>query len=327
MPKPGMQGERRRHGGRVWERELQFRPELLADGLTDKHLRRMRRSGELTTVRRGAYVRADGNGPGEPVDHLLRVRAAVRALSVSAVVSHVSAAALLGLPLWGMSMTRVHVIRARPTGGRREHRLHVHALSLPADEIATVDGLAITTPGRTLVDIGRTQPFDAAVAVTDAALHRGIVDVAELEAAVVRARGRPGVARARRVVGFADGRSESVGESRSRVILDRMRLPRPTPQWEVRSWRGRLLGRADFGWPELGTVGEFDGRGKYGRLLRPGETPGDAVFAEKLREDAFRDEGLRVVRWTWADLDNFAPVAERLRRAFGVGVGVGVGVE
>jgi hypothetical protein len=56
---------------------------------------------------------------------------------------------------------------------------------------------------------------------------------------------------------------------------------------------------------------------KYGRLLRPGETPGDAVFAEKLREDAFRDEGLRVVRWTWADLDNFAPVAERLRRAFG----------
>jgi hypothetical protein len=129
-------------------------------------------------------------------------------LSVSAVVSHVSAAALLGLPLWGMSMTRVHVIRARPTGGRREHQLHVHALSLPADEIATVDGLATTTPGRTLVDIGRTQPFDAAVAVTDAALHRGIV---------------------------------------ARVLLDRMRLPRPTPQWEVRSWRGRLLGRADFG--------------------------------------------------------------------------------
>jgi hypothetical protein len=154
MPRPGMQGERGRHGGRVWESELQFRPELLADGLTDKHLRRMRRSGEMATVRRGAYVRADGNGPGEPVDHLLRVRAAVRALSVSAVVSHVSAAALLGLPVWGMSMTRVHVIRARPTGGRREHRLHVHALSLPADEIATVDGLAITTPGRTLVDIG-----------------------------------------------------------------------------------------------------------------------------------------------------------------------------
>ena len=64
------------------------------------------------------------------------------------------------------------------------------------------------------------------------------------------------------------------------------------------------------------TVGEFDGRVGYGRLLRPGQDPGDAVFREKLREDALHDEGLHVVRWTWQELDSFASVAERLRRRF-----------
>ena len=79
--------------------------------------------------------------------------------------------------------------------------------------------------------------------------------------------------------------------------------------------RGRVH-EVDFGWPELRTVGEFDGLWKYGRLLRPGEEPADVVVAEKLREDEIRDLDLRVVRWTWPDLDHFDAVVERLCRAF-----------
>ena len=37
---------------------------------------------------------------------------------------------------------------------------------------------------------------------------------------------------------------------------------------------GRLIGYVDFGWPEQRTVGEFDGRVKYGRGLTPGGDPG-----------------------------------------------------
>ncbi len=92
-------------------------------------------------------------------------------------------------------------------------------------------------------------------------------------------------------------------------------LPAPVPQWEVSDDGGKLIGRVDFGWPELRTVGEFDGRLKYGRLLRAGQSAADAVFDEKIREDALRGQGLAVVRWTWADLDTFDAVAERLRRA------------
>ncbi len=72
----------------------------------------------------------------------------------------------------------------------------------------------------------------------------------------------------------------------------------------------------DLGWPELRTVGEFDGMVKYGRFRRPGETVADAVVREKLREDAIRDTGLRVVRWTWTELGQFAVVVDRLQRAF-----------
>jgi hypothetical protein len=55
-------------------------------------------------------------------------------------------------------------------------------------------------------------------------------------------------------------------------------------------------------------------RAPNGSGSRPGQQSGDAVFAEKLREDRLRDQGLSVVRWTWADLAHFTPVADRLRR-------------
>jgi hypothetical protein len=63
-------------------------------------------------------------------------------------------------------------------------------------------------------------------------------------------------------------------------------------------------------------VGEFDGKVKYGRLLEPGQDVGEVVYAEKLREDAIRDEGWQVVRWTWLDLRDFGPTAARIRARF-----------
>ena len=99
------------------------------------------------------------------------------------------------------------------------------------------------------------------------------------------------------------------------MLLERARLPRPVLQWEVPG-AGRRVGPSAFGWPALRTVGEFDGRIRYGRLLRPGREPGEAVLAERRREDAIRDAGFRVVRWVWDDLDDFGDVVERLRAAF-----------
>ena len=103
-----------------------------------------------------------------------------------------------------------------------------------------------------------------------------------------------------------------MGESRSRVAIRAAGLPEPVLQWRVAAPDGELIGMTDFGWPAARTVGEFDGRVKYGRLVRPGQDPGDVVYAEKLREDRLRAQGLAVVRWTWSDLDDFDDVAERI---------------
>jgi hypothetical protein len=127
---------------------------------------------------------------------------------------------------------------------------------------------------------------------------------------------RPGSRTARIAVQLADGRSGSVGESLSRVLFYRHALPRPELQHQVVSRDGDLLAVTDFYWPRSRHVGEFDGKIKYGALLREGEAPGDAVFREKRREDDVRATGLGMTRWTWADLAPAPSVAlvQRLER-------------
>ncbi|WP_300007742.1 type IV toxin-antitoxin system AbiEi family antitoxin domain-containing protein [Pseudonocardia sp.] len=302
--------------------DLQLRSELLARGWTDADLRRLRRSGELAPLRRGSYRPGPADGPDTPeARHALLVRATLPHLGPGWVVSHQSAAVLLGLPVWDVPLDRVHVSRDGTGGGRVTRGVHRHVGRLADTEVVRLGGVRLTGPGRTVVDVAGTVAFEQAVVIADAALapfqddRPALLDRAGLLAALARG-GRIGRSAARRVVAFADGGARSPGESRSRVAMWLAGLPAPVLQFEVRGPDGRLLGIVDFGWPELRTVGEFDGRVKYGRLLRPGRHPEDAVFAEKLREDAIRGTDLGMVRWTWPDLDRFEPVAQRLHRTF-----------
>lgn len=294
-----------------------MRARLRADGYSDHELRRMLRSGELSAVRPGAYL------AGAPPDdlaarHLLAVHAAVAALSPDTVVSHVSAAVVHGLPVWGVPLEIVHVTRVRRrSGGRRGARVHVHSAPLDPDEIVVVGGTAVTSAARTLADLARQFGFESAVVTADAALHRHLVDRAGLDAAVARYPRWPGLPAARRALAFADARALNPGESRSRVAIARAGLPAPVPQWVVRTADGVFVGEVDFGWPTLRTVGEFDGQVKYGRGLRSGQDPVEVLYAEKVREDALRSEDLGMVRWGWTDLGGrFTPVAQRLRDRF-----------
>jgi len=114
---------------------------------------------------------------------------------------------------------------------------------------------------------------------------------------------------------MATAKSQSIGETRGRWMFRWHHLPAPTLQLEVHDDAGRLLGICDWGWPELGLLGEFDGRIKYGRLLKPGQEPGDVVFAEKVREDDLRAAtGYSMFRLTWADLDQPHRTIARIER-------------
>ena len=174
----------------------------------------------------------------------------------------------------------------------------------------------MTSLARTVADLARTLPLDQAVAAGDAAARQGLPAPAVVEV-LETCRGWPGVGGAPRAAHPLDGRSESPGESCSRVRMHEAGLPAPIPQYEVFDDRGHLVGRADFGWEEQRVLGEFDGRVKYGRLLQPGQAVEEVVYREKLREDALRDLDWRMVRWTWADVFPGQVLVARLSRALG----------
>lgn len=295
-----------------------LRSDLFARGVTADEVDRARRAGRLAMLRRGAYLAAGDERLGDrAARYALTVRAAARQLARDdGVLSHQSAAALHGLPLWSVPTGRTHLIRPGVAGGRRSASLHLHRARLEPDEVVLLGGVRVTSPARTVVDLARSLPFEQAVVITDAALHTHLVDPDALREALIRADGRRGLPAARRVVAFADGAADGPGESCSRVRFDRAGLPRPVLQHPIRDPDGRFVAQVDFWWPEFGVVGEFDGEIKYGRLMKPGQNPCEVVYAEKRREDAVRAQGPTVVRWDWRDLETFDEVIIRLTRLF-----------
>jgi hypothetical protein len=294
--------------------EIKLTAELLADGWTSAELGRMARSGEVERIRRGAYECAPARSLDRRDQHRRLIAATVRQTSVDTAISHMSAAVLHQLPIWNDQLGRVHITRNQSGGGKVRRYVHLHVAPLTDIDVCEIEGQRVTTLARTLLDLLRTLTMERSVPIGDAALRLGMT-LEELAEVAGRCIGWRGMLRARRAMSFLDARSESAGESYSRVVLDRIGIPAPIPQYEV--WdQGVLIGRADFCWEKFRTLGEFDGKQKYGRLLRPGQTAADAVFAEKRREDALRDLGWQIVRWLWEDLHHPAELRSRLERAF-----------
>jgi hypothetical protein len=242
----GGQMDRMRTNSEVSPTILQ-RSTLLQMGDDDRGIRRLRAAGIVTPVRRGAYSLTADQASIQPWErHALVVTATVPKLGSGAVVSHVPAAALHDLALWPTRLLPVHISRRITGGGRRTRTLHLHPASLVEGDIVAVNGLSVTSVTRTVIDVARTEPFETGVVAADEALRRGLTTREELLDGLASQRGRAGCYLAARVVAFADGRSESVGESRSRVAILRMGLEPPELQVNVHDVDGVWLARADF---------------------------------------------------------------------------------
>jgi hypothetical protein len=289
--------------------------DLIAVGYDADELHRLVRRGEIVRLRRGAYVAAPlWLAADDRAKHLLRAQAVAAQLQPPAVLSHVSAAVALGLPVWGVSLDTVHVTRPRRGQTRHEAGVTHHAGALWPEHVANVDGLPVTRADRTVVDLARLAGFEGGVVTADAALHLGMTTHADLREVALLTADWPASRVSNRVVAFADGLAESVGESRSRVLCDREGLPAPELQVEIRAG-GQLLGRVDLLLRRARTVIEFDGRVKYrlggGQDMRTIE---QTLWQEKIREDRIRAEGYRFVRLVWADLDQSRATGQRIRR-------------
>lgn len=269
------------------------------------------RAGTLRKVAPGVYTdEAVGRFPED------RHRQAARgyALLSRLPLSHVSAAALHGLPLPGADLSHVHFSRPGSSGGRTCGPRRVHACPLDPAWATTVDGIAVTTVARSVIDVGRSEPLACAVAAADAALGRNACTGAELVAALGSVKGHTGVVRARAVLRWCDGRSESPGESLTRMAL----RPLSTgmhPQVEIFDGTGCFVARADGAGPTRGVLWEYDGEQKYSRLLRPGQDVTTVLLAERRREQRLVELGWAVVRVVRSDLQDESALRARFQAA------------
>jgi len=293
-----------------------LRREALALGLDDRALARLVRRGVLVRLRQGCYVPTQLWHDATAAERLvMRTRAVVRVAHGPVAASHHSACGIHGIDLWGVDFDRAHVTRLDGGAGRVDADATHHEGLCTNEDLVVVQGLQIMRAGRAVLETASLSGVERGLVAADSALRRGLTTVDELRRQQELMLRWPHAQALRIVATLADGRSGSVGESRSRYMMWAGGLPMPTLQYEVYDG-GQLLGVCDFCWPELGLLGEFDGRVKYGRLLKPGQDPGDAVFSEKIREDALREvTGFSMVRWTWPDLAAPRVTCERIRRA------------
>ncbi|MFJ3958924.1 hypothetical protein [Arthrobacter sp. NPDC090010] len=224
------------------------------------------------------------------------------------IYSHTSAARLRGLSFWRDSPL-IHVsCRSKPCARRLGSDIRTHFIPVPGTDWDIVNGVPVTTLERTIIDCARIMPVEDALILADQALALG-ADRRRMHRMLERLTGHRGVVNARMVVDFADQRSQSVAESRSRLLFHLESLTAPVPQMAVMTPLGwRYL---DFAWPDSMLAVEFDGEVKYF-----GEKPTErALYEERLRERHLMELGWRFVRLSWADLDDPGGVRRRIKAA------------
>lgn len=209
--------------------------------------------------------------------------AAVLACGDGAALSHRSAAALLGI---GTEVpNRIDVSVRRRCELRRQGLLVRGRPSLALESLGWSEGIPVTSPVQTLVDLTTELDIVAVERAVNNADKRDLIDPESLRLALDRLAGQPGVRPLRDLLDRLTFRlSDSDLEIFFRPIAAAAGLPRPLSKHSVNGFE------VDFFWPELGLVVETDG-------LRYHRTPS----AQK--RDAVRDRthvlaGMAPLRFT-----------------------------
>lgn len=230
-------------------------------GVSRAQLRRLAGRGLVRRVVQGVYAAAQA-----PDDLDFRARALHLVVSPSAVVTDRTAAWLLGvdiLPRHARTQVVPVSVHQRPgTRCRRPEMVGGERMLQPRD-IVIVDGLAVTSPLRTALDLGRMLWRFDALAALDLFLRHG-VEHDEMLLELERFKGYRGVIQLRALVAIADARAESVAESALRLHWYDAVLPRPEVQWWVEDDWGVPTYRLDLALPKARFAAEYDGEEFHG---------------------------------------------------------------
>lgn len=225
---------------------------------------------------------------------------AVLACGEGAALSHRSAAAL-----WEIGKERRGLIEVSIRRRCRYRRAGIHAMSRPSlrrEDVTTRNGLPVTGPARTLVDLATELRPMALERVVNEADKYDLVDPETLRAALDDFRGEPGVRPLRALLDRHTFRlSDSDLEILFRPIAAAAGMPQPLTKATVDGYE------VDFFWPDLGLVVETDG-------LRYHRTAAEQTRDHR-RDQAHVAAGLTTLRFThWQVRHEPAHVRKILRQ-------------
>jgi hypothetical protein len=278
--------------------------DLRQAGVDKNRLLLLLKLGTIVKIRYGAYALTSPWHELDPVaQHAVITRSVLARADDGAVASHQSAAALHGIDLWRTDLSQVHLTRVDGRHGRRRAGVVWHEPTITQDDVAEVDGAACTSIVRAALETTSLTGVEEGVVALSSALRRSGMTPPEVAEHVGRFRSWVNADEVRLAATLADGRFESVGESRSFVMFWRHGIDLPEPQVVIVDVSGGAIARVDFAWTLDRHVGEFDGLIKYGRLNLDPSDPGRALVREKVREDRVREVGHGMSRWGWVDLE------------------------
>ena len=293
-----------------------LRREALEFGYDDRSLREAVRAGVLAKVRHGAYVSAAVWSEADATKrHWLRCCAVLRSHPPGAVaLSHTSACVDHSVDLYRPALTKVHVLRLDGGVGRNLGDVTYHAGGWSASDVEEVEGRLRTALPRAAVEAALLGTTEQGKVVLDSALRRDDACLDRLGELARMMLTWPGGQRLQVAARLARPGAGSVGESLTDFLFWTERIPRPELQFEVCDAFGQVVAVLDFAWPEYGVFGEFDGKVKYGRLLKPGDDVTQVVVREKEREDLVRElTNFLGIRFIWSDLRERRRTGHRVR--------------
>ena len=137
--------------------------------------------------------------------------------------------------------------------------LRVRSGRIEEDEVTVVGGIPVTTPARTVLDLGCWYPTGQAVAAIDALVRATDLKAADVELLLQRYPGRRGIRQARTALGLVDAGAQSPKETWLRLLLMHAGLPRPQTQSVIDDEFGDVIAYLDMGWEEVKVAAEYDG--------------------------------------------------------------------
>jgi very-short-patch-repair endonuclease len=285
------------------QRGVAARSQLVARGIPRHTIDRMIRSGRLAVLHPGVYQ------VGPLSVHRAAEVAAVLGCGADARISHRSAAAFHGIiareprPQVEVTMPRR---KRRRIEGVRIHRVR----DLLPDEVTTLDGIPITTPARTLLDIGETMSAREVEQALANGLRMGLVTLDEMRQMVERHPRHRGAPVLRRLLAMEEGPAFTRSEAEEKLLRIVRGAGLPRPELNV-----TVLGHeVDFLWRSSRVVVEVDGYAFHGSRR--------SFVADRRRDAELAAAGYRVLRFTWGDLTTghlvtVARLAQALVRSVG----------